>query len=260
VPFAGTSSIDGGRSARAVSIGALGAVSNGVGGAAVSGLVNVDTGPVCGAELAGLVNIADRVEGAQISGILGVAANDSSGAQVSLINVAGRLRGLQLGLINVASDTDVQIGLVNIDLHGRLHLDAWAKPEAGMLLAGVKHGTRHFHSIYAFEMNTSAGRPWAVFGMGAHLTPTAAFYVDIDLAEHVQLVSASTYPNTLHEIRALVGYAFAPRLSAFVGPTFNVLMATDLSRADAPSFAMASGNSSTAVRSWPGIAVGVEGL
>jgi hypothetical protein len=261
VPFAGTSSLDGGRSARAVSVGALGTVSNGIGGAALSGLVNVDAGPVCGAEIAGLVNVADGVQGAQIGGILGVTADDSAGTQISLINVAGRLRGVQIGLINVANDTDVQIGLVNIDLHGRLRLDAWAKPEAGMALAGIKHGTAHFHTVYAFEMNTSSGRPWAVFGLGVHLTPLERFYVDIDVAQHTQLVSTTTSPNGLSEVRALVGYTIAPRLSAFVGPTYNVLVATDLARADAPSFATAlAQSSSTAVRAWPGVAVGLEGL
>jgi hypothetical protein len=227
----------------------------------VSGLLNVDAGPVCGAEIAGLVNVARGVEGVQIGGIVDVTTDDSSGTQISLINVAGRLRGLQLGLINVANDTDVQIGLVNIDMHGRLRIDAWSKPEAGMALAGIKHGPAHFHSIYAFEMNTSSGRPWAVFGLGVHLTPAERFYVDIDLAQHTQLISTSTTPNALSEVRALVGYTLAPRLSAFVGPTFNVLVASDLARADAPSFAVALGNSSsTGSRAWPGIAVGLEGL
>jgi hypothetical protein len=238
VPFAGTSSVDGGRSVRDVSIGALGAVSSGVYGAAISGLVNLDAGPVCGAEVAGLVNVAGGVEGLQVSGIAGVAAGDSSGAQVSLVNVAsGRMRGaqvglvsvagdtnVQVGLVNVATDADVQVGLVNVDLHGRLRLDAWAKPEAGMLLAGLKHGPAHFHTIYAVEMSAASGRPWAVFGLGAHATPTSRLYLDVDLLQHTQLVDTSTSPNQVSEVRVVAGYTLAPHVSVFAGTSYNVLV------------------------------------
>jgi hypothetical protein len=276
VPYAGTSSFDRARSIRTVSVGVLGAVSSGVDGAAASGLANVEAGPVCGAQMAGLANVAMGLEGVQIGGIAGVIHGESAGLQVALVNVAtaGRLRGMQVGevnvasdasvqvgLVNVARDADVQVGLVNVDAHGRLHLDAWSKPEAGMFLLGIEHGPAHSHSIYAFEMNVTTGRPWAVFGFGAHLTPAEGFYVDIDLLQHVQVLPRSTSPNELSELRALVGHALAPHLSVFVGPTFNVLVASSLSRADAPGFAAVLGNAPTSgVRAWPGVAIGLEGL
>jgi hypothetical protein len=246
---------------RAVSIGPLGTVSGGIEGAAVSGLVNVD-GPVCGAEVAGLVNVAPSVQGVQIAGIVGVASKDSAGLQLSLVNVAGgRLHGVQLGLVNVASDADVQIGLVNVDTHGRLLLDALAKPEAGMLLAGTKQGPPHFHTLYTAEINVVSGRPWVVFGLGTHLTPSRRLCVDLDLLQHTQLVATTSSPNQISELRATVGYAFAPHFSAFVGPTFNVLAAPNLSRADAPGYAWAVADSgSIAIRAWPGVAFGLEGL
>jgi hypothetical protein len=275
VPFVGTSSFDGGASIRSLSIGALGALSSGIDGLAVSGLANADVGPVCGAEIGGLVNVAGSLQGAQIGGIASVAGEDSSGLQVSLVDVAtaglhgaqiglvevARETNVQVGLVNVASDADVQIGLVNVDLHGRLGLDVWAKPEAGTLLAGIKHGPPHFHTIYAFEMNVVTGRPWALIGLGAHMTPSARLFVDVDLFQHVEVLPTSTGPNELSELRAVVGYALWPHVSAFAGPTFNVLVAPDLSRADAPGYAsVLGGSTSTAYRAWPGVAVGLEGL
>jgi hypothetical protein len=274
VPFVGTSSLDGGQTIRAVSIGALGARSNGIDGAALSGLVNVDTGPVCGLELAGLVNVAESVQGAQIGGLVNVAWHDARGLQVGLVDVAGGgMRGaqvglvtaaksanVQIGLVNFAKDADAQIGLVNVDLHGRLLLDAWTKPEAGTVLAGLKHGTAHTHAIYAFEMNVVTGRPWFVVGLGAHLTPSARVYVDIDALEHVEVPTSGAL-NQLDELRVAVGYRLAPRLSVFAGPTFNVLRASDLPRADAPGYAWTLGNSSNeAYRAWVGAVAGVEGL
>jgi hypothetical protein len=289
VPLLGWSTT--GLRSRTFSLGALGALSGGIDGTAVSGLANVDLGPVRGAEIGGLVNVASgpvrgaqiagltnvaggavrgaeiaglasvatKVDGAQISGLLDVAGSDSSGLQLSLVNVAGgRLHGAQIGLVNVAKEADAQIGLLNVDVLGRLQLDAWTKPEAGMVLAGLKHGSPHFHSIYAFEMNVSSGRPWAVFGLGPRLTPSDAVFVDIDVLDHVELVPTSGGPNMVAEARAVVGVRPSPYLSVFAGPTFNVLVATNASRADLPGYATHDGGSS--VWQWPGVAVGVEGL
>jgi hypothetical protein len=275
VPYAGTSSVDGGGGVRALSIGVLGTASGGVRGAALSGLVNLDRGPVCGVELAGLVNIAEGVSGVQLAGIVDVAAGDSAGVQAGLVNVtAGRLRGVQaglvsvagdanvqVGLVNVAADADVQLGLVNVDLHGRLRLDAWTKPEAGTVLAAVKHGPAHFHWIYAFEINAASGRPWGAIGLGSHSTPSERLYVDVDLLQHVQIVPTHVAPNQLSELRLVLGYSLVPHLSAFVGPTFNVLVAPSPSRADAPGYATVWADTSTVtVRAWPGAVLGVEAL
>jgi hypothetical protein len=228
---------------------------------------------VCGVEVAGLVNVAAGVQGVQIGGIAGVTSSDSEGLQIALVNVAGgRLQGAQIGLVGVARDTNVQVGLVNfaseadvqvglfnIDLHGRLAVDAWSKPEAGTLLFGIKHGPPHTHTIYALEMNAATGRPWAALGLGAHITPARRLSVDIDLLQHVELVSTTTAPNQLSELRVLLGYALLPHVTAFAGPTYNVLVASDFGRADAPGYATLLGNSATtSVHAWPGAALGLE--
>jgi hypothetical protein len=287
-PFVGTGSFEGGRSVRYVSIGALGELSRGVAGVAVSGLASVEVGPVCGAQIAGLANVAAGFDGAQIGGIANVASEESAGLQTGLVNVANnRLRGaqiglvgvarstdlqlgltsvaadahVQIGLVNVANDADVQIGLVNYDAHGRLRLDAWAKPESGTSLVGLKHGPPHSHTLYAVELNVTSGRPWAVFGWGAHLTPSDRLYIDVDLLQHVELLANESSPNQLSELRVVAGLAIAPRLSIFAGPTYNVLVAPDLRRADAPGFASdLADKTSVAVRAWPGVALGVEAL
>jgi hypothetical protein len=259
-PYAGTSAYDRG-SVRTVSVGVLGATSSGIHGAAMSGLVNVDTGPVCGAELAGIANVSDGFEGAQLSGIANVAGN-SVGVQGGLVNVdTGTLRGVQVGLVNVARAADAQIGLINIDLTGRLRVDTWSKPEGGLLFAGVKHGTAHTHWIYAVAMNAATGHPWATLGFGAHITPSEKLHVDVDGFEHEELINdhPKSTPNLLSELRAVVGYAFSPYISAFAGPTFNVLRASDFAHADAPKYAWAvSHGSSFSVQAWPGVALGVE--
>jgi len=294
VPWLGVSTVDQGRSIRRFSLGALGALSGGVQGLAVSGLVDLDRGPLCGLQLSGIASVAADARGVQVGGTVSVArsfsgvqlggvvsssGSDSNGIQIATVNVvAGRLTGAQIGAVNVAgmglrgvqigavnysSDADLQLGAININASGRFLVDAWANAEMGLLLAGVKHGGRHYHWIYALGTRAAdTARPWAALGLGAHLTPAARAYVDLDLIDELQLVfpSSSTLTN-LYEARAVIGYRLAPQLSVFAGPTYNVLVAAPSARAGAPGYATElATSSSTVFQAWPGLTLGVEGL
>jgi hypothetical protein len=185
------------------------------------------------------------------------------GAQIGAVNfAAGTLRGVQIGVVNYARDTDFQLGVVNVVASGRLRLDVWSKPEMGLVLAGVKHGGRHYHWIYGVGTRVAdTSRAWAVLGLGVHATPAANVYLDFDAIEHLQLDFPGGPLTQLYEARATVGFALLPHLSAFVGPTFNVLESATSARAGAPGFATHLTDTSSATFSaWPGITVGLEGL
>lgn len=295
VPLLGSSSSEQGRSAiRGFSLGVIGALSGGVRGVAVSTVVNVDGSSLCGVELSGVANvvagpvwgvqvsnvtnIGDELTGAQFSGIANVAGgvhgvqvatavNVSSGPVVGMqagtVNVArGRVKGVQIGLVNYAQDADFSLGLINILANGRLKLSAWGKPEAGLVLAAVKHGGAHFHYIYGVGVRPAdTEHGWAVFGLGAHMTPSHKIFVDADLIDHEQLVFTSVARNQLYEARIVVGFELLPELQVFVGPTFNVLAAGNKNRTGAPAHATSLGSTTDAsFWAWPGVALGVEGL
>jgi hypothetical protein len=278
LPGVGMSTIDGGRAVRRISVGALGALSGGVRGAAISGIADVDRGPVCGFQLAGIVNVAtavagaqtagvtnvaERFAGAQIAGIANVAAGDSRGAQVGLVNVdGGRLAGVQIGLVNYAEHADFQLGLVNVVRDGRFRVDAWTKPEMGLLLAGVKHGGAHYHWTYAVGVRPAdPSRPWVAIGGGAHVTPAPGVFVDIDVTDHAELLFVRDRDAQVAEARATVGASLFPALALFAGPTLNVGVQGASARSGAPGYArtLTSGGSPQ-VLLWPGLVVGVEGL
>jgi hypothetical protein len=277
-PWVGVSTKDQGRSIRNLSIGVAGELSGGLKGLAVSGGVDVDSGPLCGvqvssavnvagdsrgAQITGAVNVAQRLDGVQIAGGVNVAADDSSGAQLGTVNVAGGpMRGVQIGVVNYAPDIDFQLGLVNISRSGRLLLDAWTKPEMGFVLAGVKHGGAHYHWIYALGMRPAdPARPWAALGLGAHMTPAEKLYVDIDVIDQLQLVFGAGDVTQIYEARAVVGYKVLPQLALFAGPTFNVLDETANARTGTPDYATDLADTSRkSYRSWPGITLGVEAL
>lgn len=124
-----------------VAIAGLGTSSRGdLRGVEMSGLVNVRSGSAQGAQLAGVANMAlDGGSGAQLSGLFNYQGADFDGAQISGgLNLARRVSGLQLGMLNlargdrasaaqisgtlnVAEDmAGVQVGLVNVarDVNG----------------------------------------------------------------------------------------------------------------------------------------------
>jgi hypothetical protein len=292
-PFAGVSTVDRGRSIRNLSLGLVGELSGGVKGVAVSGALALDRGPLCGVQVAGIVDVARESKGAQIAGALSfargitgaqiagaanvtgpltgvqiagganVAWDDAAGAQVGPVNVAaGPLRGVQVGVVNYARDADFQLGVVNIVASGRLRLDAWSKPETGIVLLGLKHGGRHYHWIYGVGTRVAdPSRPWAVLGLGAHATPAASLYVDFDVIDNLQLDFPGGSTTHVYEARATVGYALLPQVSAFVGPTFNVLGAARSARSGAPDYSVhLTDTSDETFRAWPGVVLGLEGL
>jgi len=80
------------------------------------GIVNGSTGNSSGLSLGFLANYAESYKGAQLSMIANYASGMFTGLQWAAFNYAGKLHGVQLGLVNFAetSDKGVQIGFVNI--------------------------------------------------------------------------------------------------------------------------------------------------
>ena len=104
-------------------------------------------------------------------------------------------------------------------------------------------------------------RPWWAVGVGAHLTPGEKAYVDLDMLLHVQLSFGQEETALLPEARVVIGYHFLPALSAFLGPTFNVLAEGTRARGGAPGYSWNfASTSATLFSAWPGLALGVEAL
>ncbi len=115
-----------------MAIGGLGNVAaNAVHGVSLSGLLNASATDVYGLQLTSLLNIAGNtaygmqatglgnvavsLSGLQLAGLANVVAEESKGLQFAAFNYADRVKGLQLGLVNLTSGNvkGVQLGLVN---------------------------------------------------------------------------------------------------------------------------------------------------
>lgn len=131
-PLLGFSTATQGRDRRHFALGVVGALSGRVEGLSLSGVVDLTLGEVRGLQLAGVAALAggpvhgaqlglvgvttDRVAGLQLTWAVAIAPNGLEGLQMSLVGVAGPVRGVQMGLVDVASSTveGMQLGLVNV--------------------------------------------------------------------------------------------------------------------------------------------------
>jgi hypothetical protein len=80
------------------------------------GFVNGATGDSSGLMLGNLANYAENYRGLQLGAFANYNSGSFSGVQMASFNYAGKLTGLQLGIVNYAKDagTGIQIGPINI--------------------------------------------------------------------------------------------------------------------------------------------------
>ena len=94
-------------------------------GTALSGVLNVAGGSMTGWQASGIANITGaNMYGLQTAAIGNVAGNELRGAQIGLLNMAQKGKGVQIGLFNYyKEDFDgLQIGLVNANPQTRVQL------------------------------------------------------------------------------------------------------------------------------------------
>ncbi|XXY50640.1 hypothetical protein WME91_05800 [Sorangium sp. So ce269] len=244
------------------------------------GAVNVAAGSVAGAQL-GLANVAvgestdvqvgllnaavSKSADVQI-GLANLAVGESTGTQVGLVNVApGKVRGAQIGLVNYADESPFSLGILNIVRNGRLDVDVWGL-ESGIVMAGLKHGSDHFHNIYGIGVRLVGDRPLVSYalGLGGRISVGERAFIDLDALGYTLHDPSSSFEPAavLTQARALLGLRLAPEFAIFGGPSYNVAFGDtpeDARLSPYGSIPLRLGDTD-AQRAWPGIVLGVEVL
>lgn len=259
-PFFGSSSTEEGRgSTRIVSFGLVGALGGGIQGFALSSVLDVQSEFVCGAQVTGAANIVTGpVTGAQVAGVLNV-AGDVTGAQLSVVNIAKTVRGVQIGVINVARESDASVGLLNIVTNGRTHVDAWH--DTGLTMAGVVHGGKYVHNIYGAGARLYGEQPSAVvaLGLGARVFDRGRVAIDVDAIANWVARSYDHDVAFVSQLRAVAMYRIAPTFGVFAGLSSNVEITDDPDEnPDLPLSESFAHNDGTRTIVWPGATVGVR--
>ena len=124
------------------------------GGCALSGLVNAAGGDAAGAQIAGVSNITvGNMRGMQLSGLGNVTGGTVQGLQMASINIASRVKGLQIGLFNYYKEhlDGFQLGLVNANPQTRVQMMFYGGNSAKLNIA-ARFKNRLFYTILGTGM------------------------------------------------------------------------------------------------------------
>jgi len=248
-------------------------------GAQISGLVSATT-HASGFQIGGLGSYAAVVDGIQVGGLAALGTKnvrgaqiaavtyspDLAGAQVGVVNVASKVRGLQLGFVNVASESDASVGAVSIVTHGRTNIDAFMGTD-GVIGAALLHGSRYVHNYYGAVVSPLGKESVAsgpMIGIGFHAFQNSRFFVDIDALGAVLFTQSNPRePQTLWQVRAVLGLRLTPGAALYAGWTYDVLR---VPTGQAPNVAIASDVAQVTstgggqLHLFPGLVGGVRGL
>lgn len=157
-------------------------------GLQAAGLANWNKGAVIGLQAAGLLNVAgENFKGMQVSGLYGrimgsldglqvaglmAETGAVSGVQIALINRSGRLRGWQIGLVNLADSVSegIQLGLYNRSVSGIAMVKA-GTDETGFAQLQLRTGDKRLFTLMGGGVKERNGAFWwnLEFGLGTSL-------------------------------------------------------------------------------------------
>lgn len=219
----------------------------------VAGAVNVASA-MSGAQVAGAVNVASDAPGVQVAGGMNFASG-VAGVQAATVNVSRQVNGAQIGVVNVAEDADVSIGVFSWVTRGTRDA-ALAVTEYGMLAEADTGGRTLYGVLTGGTAYGSQPRRYLLgVGIGWRALATDAIALDVQAAT-MQMVDADAWTDRhLSSARAVVAIRVAGPLSAFAGPTFNVFVDSEPLKIEPVGYGWKIGSN---VRVWPGILAGLR--
>ncbi len=223
-------------------------------GAQIAGVLNHAGRDASGAQLAGVANLAPSVNGVQLAGVVNV-ASEASTVQLAVVNVTGQSRGAQLGVVNVAEDADVSVGVLSWVKSGT-HDGAVGATEYGLLAEADTGGRTVYGILTGGTLYQSDVRRYLLgFGVGWRAHPSDAVALDVQ-GTWMRMVDADAWTDRqLCTARAVVAARVAGPLSVFAGPTFNVFIDAERQKIEPAGYGWKIGSD---VQLWPGFLAGIR--
>lgn len=239
-------------------------------GALLAGAVNFIGYDAQGLQIAGGTNIsAQTLQGAQVAGGVNYTHQNVQGLQIAPVNITGGdVQGLQLGVVNIAKTTTASIGLIGIYLDGFTQPEVYLSEE-GLLLAGIRHGSKNFYNIYSIGTRLFGGPS----GLGPAIAASLGFGWRLDLSDRLELSFDLTTTSIITEtkewnwksyfnvfkFRPLLSVDLLDSVAIFGGPTLAMSLPTDNSTVSADDFALIDGwHLGNDIRIWPGFLLGAR--
>jgi len=234
-------------------------LNGGVNGVEISSILNYNKGEVKGFQLSGISNIniglskgfllsgvsnvcGDSTSGLLLSGVLNyskgnstglqlatinISANQFNGFQLGVVNYAKKIKGVQLGVINILGDAEkgVPIGLFSIVKNGLYELELTGG-EAIYSNLNYKMGVERFYTIYKIGYSSYKNNPVysAGLGFGGNISISKTQKLSVELSSN-QIVYNNNWNgnlNMLNKVDFNYKYSFSEKFSLMIGPSFNI--------------------------------------
>ena len=201
-------------------------VRSGAEGWQAAGIFNHVRRDLNGWQVAGIGNlVSGNTRGVQTAGIGNVAAKQMKGIQIGgIFNYAKEMKGLQIGLVNVAdTSSGFSIGLINWVNKGYHKLSLSSTDVFGTQLA-VKTGTAKFYTMLimsgSYGVNDrvySAG-----YGIGHEFIFSKRLSASAELSSQGLYLGNWDYPNILNKGQLNMQFKLAKGLNLFAGPSYSL--------------------------------------
>jgi len=197
-------------------------------GLQIAGVYNHVTDSVKGMQVAGVGNFSNKkVSGMQVAGVANVARKQMDGVQVAgVLNYTKKLRGVQIGLINIADTSEgYSIGLINIVLKG-YHKLSFSATEIQNVNVAFKTGNSKLYSILQAGLNTSDSNKLYSFGYGLgselSLNKKKTLSINPELSSQYLYLGSWNYTNIINKMSLHLNVKLSKYISLFGGPSFSV--------------------------------------
>jgi hypothetical protein len=149
----------------------------------------------------------------------------------SLVNIAGKVRGVQFGVVNIADENDYPIGLVNLIKKGRKSIAVTCN-ETGSMTVSFRSGGKVTYGIVGYGYNFKAGKKTylAEGGLGIRLPVASKFGINNEFK--IETFHSSDNATCKAGYSLLPAYQFTPHIEIFAGPSINYMYSDDINHAD----------------------------
>lgn len=199
-------------------------------GMQVSGIYNHTMDSLRGVQVAGIGNFSlGTSTGVQVSGLINISHQENRGLQIAgIFNYTRRLKGVQIGLINIADTSDgYSIGLINIILRG-YHKLSLSTNELMWYNASFKTGSTKLYSILMAGMHNETDRKLYAFGYGLgserYLVRRKWLSVNPEISSQYLYRGTWKYLNLLNRAQLNLAIHFGRHFAIYGGPAYSVLV------------------------------------
>lgn len=191
-----------------------------------AGLYNQTSGSFTGLQVAGIANYThEKFRGLQLAGVANINNGTVTGFQAAgVFNYTKHLKGVQLGLINVADTSDgFSIGLINIVKKG-YHKITISSNEVLNTNIALKSGNAKLYNILFVGINAGQDKKGFSYGygIGHEIKLGNRFAVNPELTTQYLYLGSWHYFNSLSKLQLQASVRLAPGVAFFAGPSFAV--------------------------------------